>query len=92
MRAYGRLMAAVRLLDHTVGSRVALARIVRGWTCGQLAGRTGLAPRTVKGIEAGELRAGATRLFGFSVVLGVPISWFFEPRSRLRWRRQLTRQ
>ncbi|WP_417497766.1 helix-turn-helix domain-containing protein [Maricaulis sp.] len=85
-------MATVQSLDHIIGSRIALARIVRGWTCGQLADRAGLAPRTVKCIEAGKLRAGATRLFSFAVVLGVPISWFFEPRPRLPQRRQLTRQ
>jgi len=69
-------MAGNRSLDHTIGSRIALARIVRGWTCDQLARRSGLDRHIIEGIEAGKLRSGASRLFDFARVLGVPVSWF----------------
>jgi transcriptional regulator with XRE-family HTH domain len=69
-------------IDHVVGSRLALARIVRGWTCGQLARRAGVDPDMLRIIEGGNARAGARRLFDLARVLGVPVRWFFETAGR----------
>jgi transcriptional regulator with XRE-family HTH domain len=75
-------MAGNRSIDHTVGSRIALARIVRGWTSDQLARRAGIDPDMLRIIEAGHARAGARRLFDIARVLGMPVRWFFETAGR----------
>ncbi|MDA8230288.1 MAG: helix-turn-helix transcriptional regulator [Magnetospirillum sp.] len=65
-------------VDVHVGSRVRLRRTLLGLTQGKLAEAVGLTFQQVQKYERGANRISASRLYDFSRVLDVPISFFFD--------------
>ncbi|WP_029010765.1 helix-turn-helix domain-containing protein [Azospirillum halopraeferens] len=65
-------------IDVHVGSRVRLRRTLLGMSQEKLGEAIGLTFQQVQKYERGANRIGASRLFGLSVVLDVPVSFFFD--------------
>ncbi|MEZ5854779.1 MAG: helix-turn-helix domain-containing protein [Hyphomicrobiaceae bacterium] len=65
-------------IDAHVGGRVRLRRMLLGISQEKLGERLGLTFQQVQKYEKGVNRIGASRLFDLSVVLGVPIDFFFQ--------------
>ena len=65
-------------IDVHVGNRVRLQRMLIGISQEKLGERLGLTFQQVQKYEKGINRIGASRLFEFSKVLDVPVSYFFE--------------
>jgi transcriptional regulator with XRE-family HTH domain len=65
-------------IDVHVGRRLAERRAELGWTYRKLGDLCGLSGSQLAKYESGQNRLSASRLFQISVVLGVPVSWFFE--------------
>ncbi len=67
-----------RLVDVHVGGRVKARRTLIGMSQTELGKRVGVAVGQIQKYEKGMNRIGASRLWRFSLILGQPISWFFE--------------
>ena len=65
-------------VDVHVGGRVRLRRTLLGMSQERLAEAIGLTFQQVQKYERGTNRIGASRLFDLSLVLDVPVSFFFE--------------
>jgi transcriptional regulator with XRE-family HTH domain len=65
-------------IDKYVGSRVKLRRTLLGLAQQQLAKALGLTFQQVQKYESGVNRIGASRLFQLSLILSVPISYFYD--------------
>ncbi|QQR69044.1 MAG: helix-turn-helix transcriptional regulator [Alphaproteobacteria bacterium] len=65
-------------VDAHVGSRVRLRRTLVGMSQDKLGHSVGLTFQQIQKYERGTNRIGASRLFQFSEILSVPVSWFFE--------------
>ncbi|MBF0354722.1 MAG: helix-turn-helix domain-containing protein [Alphaproteobacteria bacterium] len=65
-------------IDVHVGNRVRLRRTLLGMSQEKLAEALGLTFQQVQKYERGANRVGASRLYDLSVVLGVPVSYFYE--------------
>lgn len=65
-------------IDVHVGGRVRLRRTLLGMSQEKLASILGLTFQQVQKYERGMNRIGASRLWDLSIVLGVPVSFFFE--------------
>ncbi len=65
-------------IDAHVGRRVRLSRTLMGMSQAQLAGSVGLTFQQIQKYERGTNRIGASRLYQFSQVLDVPVSYFFD--------------
>jgi transcriptional regulator with XRE-family HTH domain len=65
-------------VDVHVGNRLRSRRVLVGMSQGSLATNIGLTFQQVQKYERGANRIGASRLFEFSRILGVPVSYFFE--------------
>ena len=65
-------------VDVHVGARVRILRRASGMSQEALADRLGLTFQQVQKYETGTNRIGASRLHQMSVVLGVPVSFFYE--------------
>ena len=65
-------------VDVHVGGRVRLRRTLLGMSQERLAEAIGLTFQQVQKYERGANRIGASRLFDLSLVLDVPVSFFFE--------------
>lgn len=65
-------------VDVHVGGRVRLRRTLLGMSQERLAEAIGLTFQQVQKYERGANRIGASRLFDLSLVLDVPVSYFFE--------------
>ncbi len=65
-------------VDIHVGERVRLRRKMLGLSQTQLANELGVTFQQVQKYERGTNRIGSSRLFHISIVLDVPISYFFE--------------
>lgn len=68
-------------IDVHVGSRIRLRRQLLGLSQEKLGESLGLTFQQVQKYERGANRVSASRLFDLSVVLGVPISFFFDDIS-----------
>lgn len=70
-------------VDVHVGSRLRLRRMTLGMSQSVLGGHVGLTFQQIQKYERGANRVGASRLYEFSEVLGVPVSYFFDemPKS-----------
>ena len=68
-------------VDAHVGSRVRMRRTLLGVTQEQLGNAVGLTFQQIQKYESGANRIGASRLFEFSQILGVPVSFFFDDMS-----------
>ena len=64
--------------DIHVGKRLRIQRILLGLSQDKLAKAVGLTFQQVQKYERGINRVSASRLYEFSKVLGVPVSYFFE--------------
>ena len=67
-----------RLVDIHVGSRVRQRRTLLGLSQEKLGQAVGLTFQQIQKYERGSNRIGSSRLFQFSQILNVPISYFFE--------------
>ncbi len=67
-----------RPVDVHVGGRVKARRKLIGMSQKELGKRVGLTFQQIQKYEKGMNRIGASRLWQFSLILGQPISWFFE--------------
>jgi len=65
-------------VDVHVGSRVRLRRTLLGLSQDRLGAAVGLTFQQIQKYERGANRIGASRLFQFSEILEVPVSFFFE--------------
>ena len=66
------------LVDHHVGARIRERRTMLGLSQQQLAKMIGVTYQQAHKYERGVNRISAGRLYEIAVVLGVPISWFFD--------------
>jgi len=67
-----------RLADRHVGARIRERRLMLGLSQQQLASMIGVTYQQAHKYERGLNRISAGRLFEIALVLGVPVSWFFE--------------
>ncbi len=67
-----------RPVDVHVGGRVKARRTLIGMSQEELGKRVGLTFQQIQKYEKGMNRIAASRLWRFSLILGRPISWFFE--------------
>ncbi len=67
-----------RPVDVHVGGRVKARRTLIGMSQEELGNHVGLTFQQIQKYEKGMNRIGAGRLWQFSLILGQPISWFFE--------------
>ncbi len=67
-----------RPVDVHVGERVRARRTLIGMSQEELGEHVGLTLQQIQKNEKGMNRIGASRLWQFSLILGRPISWFFE--------------
>ncbi len=67
-----------RPVDVHVGRRVKARRTLIGMSQEELGKHVGLTFQQIQKYENGMNRIGAGRLWRFSLILGQPISWFFE--------------
>ena len=68
-------------VDVNVGSRVRLRRTLLGLSQEKLGEAVGLTFQQIQKYERGANRIGASRLFEFSRILDVPVSFFFDDMS-----------
>ncbi len=84
-------------IDKHVGSRVRMRRMMLGMSQEKLGDALGLTFQQVQKYEKGTNRIGASRLQQISLILQVPVSFFFEGApappgmARRVWRRCLAR-
>ncbi len=67
-----------RPVDAHVGGRVKARRTLIGMSQEELGKHVGLAFQQIQKYEKGMDRIAASRLWQFCLILGQPISWFFE--------------
>ncbi len=67
-----------RPVDVHVGRRVGACRTLIGMSQEELGNHVGLTFQQIQKYEKGMNRIAASRLWQFSLILGQPISWFFE--------------
>ncbi len=67
-----------RPVDVHVGGRVKARRTLIGMSQEELGQHVGLTFQQIQKYEQGKHRIAASRLWQFSLILGQPISWFFE--------------
>lgn len=65
-------------VDVHVGNRLKLRRALVGMSQDRLGQLVGLTFQQIQKYEKGANRIGASRLFQFAIILGVPPAWFFE--------------
>lgn len=68
-------------IDAHVGSRIRARRGLLGMSQKDLGEKVGLTFQQIQKYERGANRIGSGRLFEFSKILGVPISYFFDEMS-----------
>jgi transcriptional regulator with XRE-family HTH domain len=76
--ALGMIKKAPNPIDKHVGSRVRMRRMMVGMSQEKLGDALGLTFQQVQKYEKGTNRIGASRLQQISLVLQVPVSFFFE--------------
>ncbi len=67
-----------RPVDVHVGGRVKAGRTLIGMSQTEIGKHVGLPQQQIQKYEKGMNRIAASRLWEFSLILGQPISWFFE--------------
>ena len=72
------LLGVPRAVDIHVGARLRLRRTLLGISQEKLGESVGLTFQQIQKYERGANRVGASRLYEFSRVLDVPVSYFFE--------------
>lgn len=69
---------SVNLVDAHIGSRIKLRRVMLGMSQELLGSKVGLTFQQIQKYEKGVNRVSASRLYQFSIVLGVPIQFFYD--------------
>jgi transcriptional regulator with XRE-family HTH domain len=69
-------------IDVHVGGRIRMRRNLLGWSQEKLGDMMGLTFQQVQKYEKGLNRVSASRLWDFSVVLDMPVSFFFEDMDK----------
>ncbi|MCH7692522.1 MAG: helix-turn-helix transcriptional regulator [Proteobacteria bacterium] len=77
-RSYTVRESGPRPVDVHVGGRVEACRTLTGMSQEELGKHVGLTFQQIQKYEKGKDRIAASRLWRFSLILGQPISWFFE--------------
>lgn len=77
-RTPGRPKGGPKAMDVHVGNRLRMRRSIIGWSQERLADAVGLTFQQVQKYERGANRISASRLYDFSRVLDVEVSYFFE--------------
>ncbi len=77
-KATGRPKGGPKAMDVHVGNRLRMRRSIIGWSQERLAEAVGLTFQQVQKYERGANRISASRLYDFSRVLDVDVSYFFE--------------
>jgi len=65
-------------IDAYVGEKLRMARLMRGLTQEKLGAMERVTFQQIQKYESGANRISASRLVHFSVLLDVPMSWFFD--------------
>lgn len=65
-------------IDHHVGTRLRMRRALLGMSQEKLAEQVGITFQQIQKYENGANRVSASRLFEFSKVLDIPVTFFFE--------------
>lgn len=65
-------------IDAHVGSRIRMRRALLGLSQKDLGSKVGLTFQQIQKYERGSNRVGSGRLYEFSRILGVPVSYFFD--------------
>ncbi len=78
IREDGMPVGTPRPVDVHVGSRVRLRRVLIGLSQEKLGEAVGLTFQQIQKYERGANRIGASRLWEFSQILDVPVSFFFD--------------
>ena len=65
-------------VDMFVGSKLKLARTMKGFSQTKLGNMTGITFQQIQKYEKGVNRVGSSRLYEFSNILSVPVGYFFE--------------
>lgn len=80
-------------VDIHVGKRLRTIRILRGMVQENLGEMVGLTTQQIQKYEKGQNRISASRLYEFSVILDVPIAYFFAKiKNELQIKRQIMKQ
>ena len=69
-------------IDVHVGNRIRIRRNLLGWSQEKLGDLLGLTFQQVQKYEKGLNRVSASRLWDFSTVLNIPVSFFFEDMDK----------
>ena len=69
-------------IDIHVGNRIRMRRNLLGWSQEKLGDLLGLTFQQVQKYEKGLNRVSASRLWDFSTVLSIPVSFFFEDMDK----------
>ena len=69
-------------IDVHVGTRIRMRRNLLGWSQEKLGDLLGLTFQQVQKYEKGLNRVSASRLWDFSMVLNIPVSFFFEDMDK----------
>lgn len=69
-------------IDVHVGARIRMRRNLLGWSQEKLGNLLGLTFQQVQKYEKGLNRVSASRLWDFSTVLSIPVSFFFEDMDK----------
>lgn len=69
-------------IDIHVGNRIRMRRNLLGWSQEKLGDLLGLTFQQVQKYEKGLNRVSASRLWDFSTVLNIPVSFFFEDMDK----------
>lgn len=77
-RRTGGRVKGINPVDQHVGARVRLRRTLLGYSQEKLGDMLGLTFQQIQKYERGANRIGASRLFDLSLVLDVPVGYFFE--------------
>jgi transcriptional regulator with XRE-family HTH domain len=80
-KAEGAIPGVPNPVDIHVGGRVRLRRTLLGLSQEKLGEAVGLTFQQIQKYERGANRIGASRLFEFSRILDVPVSFFFDDMS-----------
>ncbi len=75
-----------RPVDVHVGGRVKAGRTLIGMSQKELGKHVGLSFQQIQKYEKGMNRSAASGLWRFSLILGQPISWFFEGIGERKWK------
>jgi len=77
------LLGVPRLVDIHVGGRLRQRRTLLGISQEKLGDAVGLTFQQIQKYERGANRIGASRIYEFSQVLDIPVSYFFEDMNDL---------